>query len=158
MDISRLPYRKNVSCIVFKENKFLVVQLNDWLENWWKFPQGGIEKDETEEEAAKRELFEELGTNKFKFHGKSKYTNQYDWPDLTIEETGFRWRGQFQKFFLVEFLGDDSDINIDPEEVRKYKWVGRHELFDHIYHDDKIFANYKNVVGKILREFDIETE
>lgn len=46
LKVANLPYRNNVSCIVFRGDKFLVVQLNDWPENWWKFPQGGIEQDE----------------------------------------------------------------------------------------------------------------
>ena len=50
-DVSRLPYRNNVSCILFREDKYLLVQLNEWPEHWWKFPQGGIRKGESEKEA-----------------------------------------------------------------------------------------------------------
>ena len=41
LGVCNLPYRKNVSCILFKDDKYLLVQLADWEENWWKFPQGG---------------------------------------------------------------------------------------------------------------------
>ena len=45
--IQNLPYRDNVCCIVFKGKRFLLVQNLGFKDNWWKFPQGGIEKNET---------------------------------------------------------------------------------------------------------------
>lgn len=59
INVNKLPYRDNISCIVFKDDMFLLVQLNDWPKDFWKFPQGGIEQGETEEEAVIRELIEE---------------------------------------------------------------------------------------------------
>ena len=54
-----LPYRKNVSAIVFKDSEFLIVQNLGYKKNEWKFPSGGVEKGETEEQALLRELKEE---------------------------------------------------------------------------------------------------
>ncbi len=148
-----LPYRKNVSCIVFKNNKFLLVQLHGWPDNFWKFPQGGISTNELEKTAARRELIEELGTDKFKFIRKSIYKNKYDWTDDAVKLAGKRWRGQIQKFFLVEYLGDNKDIKINKNEVSRYKWVGIDNLYSHIDHDDNNFRNYKQTIDKILQEF-----
>lgn len=153
--IKNLPYRKNVSCILFKGDKYLLVQLADWEENWWKFPQGGMEVGETEKDAIKRELFEELSIPNFKIIAKSKHTNMYDWPEEIVIKRGLKWRGQSQVFYLVEYLGNESDIKIsDSHEVRKFQWVTKTELFDLVGQRGKIFFGYREVVGKIFWEFE----
>lgn len=153
VDFTNLPYRNNVSCILFKNKKFLLVQHVKWPENFWKFPQGGIGKGESEKEAAHRELLEELGTDKFKFIAKSSHANKYDWEDGSVKLAGFRWRGQIQKFFLVEYLGGDKDITIDKNDLRRYKWVALKDLYLHIDHHNKDFTNYKETIEKIIDEF-----
>ena len=150
---NKLPYRKNVSCIVFKKKRFLLVQLINWPDNFWKFPQGGVRKNESEENAAHRELIEELNTDKFKFIAKSTYTNKYDWTKDVIKLAKNRWRGQIQKFFLMEYLGDDKDIKINKDEIKRYKWVELNELYTHIDNDNKNFKNYKNTIEKVILEF-----
>jgi len=153
--IRNLPYRKNVSCVLFKDNKYLLVQLADWKENWWKFPQGGIEENEAEEDAIKRELQEELNISKFKIVTRSNQTNLYDWPEEIVIKRGLRWRGQNQTFYLIEYLGDNSDIKItDFDEVRKFRWVTKTELFKLIDQKDKIFSGYIEVIKKIFKEFE----
>jgi putative (di)nucleoside polyphosphate hydrolase len=154
IDVVNLPYRDNVASVVFKGNKFLLVQLKGWPENFWKFPQGGMNVGEQEEGAVLRELSEELGTTNFKIIGKSVYTNKYDWPIDSIEKAGFRWKGQFQRFFVVEFLGDESEVNFDRNEIQACKWVKKDEIFGHIDHDHKLFVNYKNTIEKVLSEFE----
>jgi len=151
--INRLPYRNNVSCVTVKADKFLLIQNSDWLKNWWKFPQGGVDKGETIEKAALRELQEELGSDKFRIIGRSAKTNQYDWNDESLKLAGYRWRGQIQRFLLVEFFGTDKDIKINLQEIRQYKWVTIKELWSNIDHEDKNFTNYKNSIEKVLREF-----
>ena len=153
INISKLPYRDNISCVVFKEKNFLLVQRVGWPDNWWKFSQGGIDEGESEENAARRELLEELGSKKFKIIAKSNYTNRYDWTDDSVKLAGYRWRGQIQKFFLVEFLGTDKDIKINKNEIQRYKWVGFKNLLASINQDNKNFSNYRNTIKKILQEF-----
>ncbi len=152
--IKNLPYRKNVSCVLFKGDKYLLVQLADWKENWWKFPQGGIEKNEREEDTIKRELLEELGISNSKIITKSKYINQYDWPEEIVMKRGLKWRGQDQVFYLVKYLGDDSNVKIiDPNEVRKFQWVTKKELFKLIKQKGGIFSGYREVIKKAFKEF-----
>lgn len=151
--IEELPYRDNVAGIVFKGDKFLLVQLKGWPENFWKFPQGGMHENEAEEAAVKRELFEELGVKNFKIIGKSVHTNKYDWPLDSIEKAGFRWRGQFQRFFLVEFLGEEKDIIPDKVELQDYQWVAKDKISVMIDHNHPLFTNYKKVIEEVLTEF-----
>lgn len=152
--INNLPYRKNVSCILFKNNKYLLVQLADWKDNWWKFPQGGIEENETEKDAVKRELFEELNISKFRIIAKSRQTNQYDWPEEVVAKRGFKWRGQDQVFYVVEYLGSESDVKItDPNEVKRFQWVTKTELFDLINQKDKIYSGHRKAIKAIFDEY-----
>lgn len=152
MDTFKLPYRKNVSCVVFKDDNFLIVQGNDWQEDFWKFPQGGVEDGEKLEDTAKRELLEELGTDKFTIIGQSKFTNTYDWSESVLLVTK-KWRGQTQTFFAVRFDGNDRDIEIDSEELRRYKWVNKIDLLSHFRDGGENVGNYKSTIKKILREF-----
>lgn len=48
-----------VQCIVFRENRILMVKHRQNNEEWWCLPGGGIEERETPEAAALRELREE---------------------------------------------------------------------------------------------------
>lgn len=149
----RLPYRNNVSCIVFREKRFLLVQLNGWPDNWWKFPQGGVKEGELEETAAQRELLEELGNKNFRIIGISNHINRYDWSDDSVKKAGYKWRGQIQKFFLVEYLGSDEEIEINRKEIQQFKWAELKDLFANIDHDHPLFANYKNTIEKVLEDF-----
>ncbi len=151
-DYAKLPYRDNVVCVVFQGEQFLLVQKPGWPEDYWKFPQGGINERESEFDAAQRELSEEIGSNKFKIHCLSGYTNQYDWDERSIELAGNRWRGQKQKFVLVEFLGVEGDLKIDGEELRAYKWVRFEELQSHLDHDFPLFTGYRKTIAKVIKE------
>lgn len=151
-----LPFRNNVSLIVFKKNKFLLVNLVGWKENWWKFPQGGINESEELVVAGRREFREEIGTSRIKIAGVSKYTNKYDWPNMVIEKKGLQFRGQFQRFLVVEFLGTDANIKTDTKEIRQYRWVSRKEIIQFSKDDQHmVFKNYNGVIPKILKEFSI---
>ena len=152
-DFSQLPYRNNVSCVIFKGDRFLLVQLTDWPKNFWKFPQGGAEAGETEKDTIKRELSEELGIKDYRIIGVSSHTNKYDWSDDSVKLAGFRWRGQIQKFYLIEYLGTEKEIKINKDEVRDYKWADLDDLFVSINPGHKDFANYKESIEKVLTEF-----
>lgn len=130
---SSLPYRKGViGLVIDDERKILLVQMVDYKDNHWRFPGGGIDKGEHDENALLRELEEELQTNKFEILKKSKHVNKYDWPEEVIErqykKKGKRWRGQQQSQFLVHFVGRKSDIKPDPEELKRIKWVSVNEI------------------------------
>jgi putative (di)nucleoside polyphosphate hydrolase len=155
LNINNLPYRHNVCCVVYRNGEFLLLQIKGWPINWWKFPQGGINTGETMEQAAIRELKEETGSDDFKIIGISKNSNVYDWNDESIRLANYRWRGQNQKYLLIEYFGETSDIRLNANETQPYKWVALENLWSNINHDDKNFTNYKDSIKKVLKEFNL---
>ena len=99
----------------------------------WQMPQGGIDPGETPRRAALRELKEEIGTDKAEILGESRAWLIYDLPaELVGRIWGGRYRGQRQKWFVMRFTGDDSEINLEAEhpEFSAWKWVPIEELPD----------------------------
>jgi putative (di)nucleoside polyphosphate hydrolase len=117
----------------------------------WQMPQGGIDEDESPQIALFREMKEEIGCNKGEIIAESKEWYTYDLPaDLQARLWRGRFRAQTQKWFLVRFLGEDRDINIDtihPEFI-DWKWVNFNEL------SDLIVPFKRDVYLSVMKEFD----
>jgi putative (di)nucleoside polyphosphate hydrolase len=97
----------------------------------WQMPQGGIDAGETPGQAALRELHEETGTDKAEILVESRQWLHYDLPP-SIATTAWRgrYRGQKQKWFLMRFGGEDSDIDLGwhKAEFDAWRWVLPAEL------------------------------
>jgi len=122
--------------------------------DWWQMPQGGIDEGETPREAALRELEEETGVGPelVEFLAETEEWLRYDLPwHLIGKAWKGRYRGQKQRWFAVRFLGDDSEINITPEdhpiEFDQWRWAHRDELLD------AIVAFKRDVYREVLAEF-----
>ena len=115
----RKGYRPNVG-IIIANTKGKLLYCKRRRSNNWQFPQGGIDRNETPEQAAFRELFEEVGIKKHnvKIIAESQHWYQYDLPKK-FQLNKLLWnnfKGQSQKWFIFKFLGNNSEINI-PEKV-----------------------------------------
>lgn len=120
-------YRRGVGIILLNESgQALVAQRIGGESGLWQMPQGGIEPGESPAEAALRELREEIGTDNVDIVAESRSWFHYDLPP-TIQKNGRngRWRGQQQKWFVMRYLGDDSDINVATEhpEFTAWRWI-----------------------------------
>lgn len=125
---SPLPLRPNV-CILLQNSdgklllgKRLGSDLSEKEE--WQFPQGGVKKKYSLEENVLREIEEELGLSDELVEIKAKLdcVHEYEWftpPKYAAD----KYRGQSQTFWLVEFLGSDSDINVATEEPEFSDWI-----------------------------------
>lgn len=97
----------------------------------WQFPQGGVDEGDSLEDTVVRELGEEVGlaADKVRIAKKLRATFDYDWPEVRSYGKK-KYRGQSQTFWLVEFLGEDNDINVatDHKEFMNWKWCSSAEV------------------------------
>jgi putative (di)nucleoside polyphosphate hydrolase len=89
----------------------------------WQLPQGGIDEGESPEQAAYRELEEEIGTRNVRLLRELDEWLAYDLPAhlLGVALRG-RYRGQRQKWLAMRFEGQDSEINIHTPEPEFGQW------------------------------------
>ena len=127
-----LPLRSGVGMIVLNnKNKIFVAKRIDNPKNFWQMPQGGIDKGEDFYTAALRELKEETSITSIKLIKEIEGNFTYILPDNLI---GIIWKGKFrgqkQKWFIVRFLGNDNEINIQTKkpEFIEWKWIEMNEL------------------------------
>ena len=132
--MSELPYRAAVGVMLLNaDGQVFVGQRLDNALDAWQMPQGGLDKGESAEEGALRELEEETGIARRHVEIVACASRQldYDLPeDLQGKVWGGKYRGQRQTWFLARFLGSDADVNIatpDPE-FRAWKWADPAEL------------------------------
>ena len=137
-DIENLPYRANVGVMLLsKSGDVFVAQRLEHYANAWQMPQGGIDPGEGPAEAALRELEEETGINSSKVVILAETQNWIPYelpPDLIPKLWNGKYRGQKQKWFLMRFLGEDTDIDIETEEPEfsSWKWIAPSALPDAI--------------------------
>ncbi|MDW3223254.1 MAG: RNA pyrophosphohydrolase [Paracoccaceae bacterium] len=137
-EIAKLPYRPCVGVMLINAKKEVFVgQRRDSQIAAWQMPQGGIDKGEPARDAALRELWEETGVTSdlVDIVAESDQWLPYELPfDLVPRLWKGRYRGQKQRWFLLQFNGEDSHINIATEhpEFSEWRWLAAHDLVDNI--------------------------
>ena len=129
-----LPLRSGVGIVVLnKKDEVFVAKRIDNQKNFWQMPQGGVDKGEDYLAAAYRELEEETSIKNVglikELHGLISY-------ELPKDLLGIIWkgkyRGQEQKWFVMRFLGQDSEIDIKTKnpEFSEWKWIDLENITD----------------------------
>ncbi len=123
-----LRYRRGVGIMLLNAaRQVFVAKRIDMPSDAWQMPQGGIDKGETPVAAAWREMREEIGTDRATLRAESRDWLRYDLPaELAPRLWGGRFRGQEQKWFVFDFAGRDSDIDIAQDrhpEFSDWRWV-----------------------------------
>lgn len=137
-DIARLPYRPCVGVMLLKPGAGVFVgQRLDRDQAAWQMPQGGVDKGEAPHDAALRELWEETGVTADLVEVVAETGDwlPYDLPhDLVPKIWKGRFRGQEQKWFLMRFLGEDSQVNIKTAhpEFSEWRWLPADQLVANI--------------------------
>ena len=131
LDKMILPLRPNVCMLLVNNEGKLFVAQRYKQKDVWQFPQGGVEDGLSLEDNVYKELHEELGVEitRFNIIRKLKHSHEYEFktpPDYAKD----KWRGQAQTFWLVQFLGQNSEIKLDrfEPEFEDFKWLTVDEL------------------------------
>jgi 8-oxo-dGTP diphosphatase len=125
-----------VAAIIFYDNKILCVKRGktkfDYTSYKYEFPGGKIEENETEVEALKREIIEELEMN---IIVKEKFlTVNHQYPDLNIA--------------MHSYICSVESNNLTLTEHIEYKWLDVSELKNLIWAEADI-----EIVDKLLELF-----
>ena len=139
-EYKNLPYRSGVGIVLLnKDNQVFVAKRIDNPKNFWQMPQGGVDKNEDFLTAAIRELYEETSIKSVELIKELDGFITYNLPDHLL---GIIWKGKYkgqtQKWFVMRFIGEDSEININTKhpEFLEWKWVELSEI-------TKLVVNFK---------------
>lgn len=84
---------------------------------WDQSAAGHVDKGESYLQAAKRELFEEMGINAVDLKEIAEYQTSDDHPD-----------GLNKRFFHIFTGSYDGEVKIDKKEVSDYRWISLMKL------------------------------
>ncbi|MEX0299514.1 MAG: RNA pyrophosphohydrolase [Kordiimonas sp.] len=153
MSENSLPYRPCVGIMLINKDKMIFTAERIDMPGAWQMPQGGVDEGEELEEAALRELEEEISVpqNAVKILRQTSDWVYYDLPEHLLGKAwGGKYRGQKQQWFLMQLVGDETLINLDTEhpEFGRWKWSSPEQLVDEIVPFKK--AVYEEVVNSLL--------
>jgi putative (di)nucleoside polyphosphate hydrolase len=125
--IDRDGYRPNVGIILCnaKNEVFWGKRIK---EHSWQFPQGGIDRGESPEQAMYRELYEEVGLQPqhVRILGRTKNWLRYDVPSHWVrKEWRSTYKGQKQIWYLLRLVGRDCDVSLRASghpEFDAWRW------------------------------------
>ena len=156
MKSEKLPMRDGVGVIILNnQNKIFVGKRKDNPIDKWQMPQGGLDKGEDYFSAMKRELFEETSIRNIKVLKEINGFFEYELPKNLI---GVIWKGKFrgqrQKWFIVKFIGDETEINLKTKhpEFIDWKWIDPKNLPDVIVNFKKdLYLNLLKEINLVIK-------
>jgi len=140
-------YRPNVALILRNAaGEILVCERSDWP-GCWQFPQGGVKKSETIDEALVREVQEELGLGPKEYRVlTSKGPYRYLFANGRKKDG---CDGQEQQYFLAELVpGAVINLDGDDPEFRDARWLPPAD-----YNLDWVAPMKREVYARIFRDF-----
>ncbi|HFG3034064.1 TPA: RNA pyrophosphohydrolase [Escherichia coli] len=145
-------YRPNVG-IVICNRQGQVMWARRFGQHSWQFPQGGINPGESAEQAMYRELFEEVGLSRKDVRILASTRN---WLRYKLPKRLVRWDtkpvciGQKQKWFLLQLVSGDAEINMQTSSTPEFdgwRWVS------YWYPVRQVVSFKRDVYRRVMKEF-----
>ena len=139
--------------IVICDKQGQVLWARRYGQHSWQFPQGGINPGETAEQAMYRELFEEVGLGRKDVRILASTRN---WLRYKLPKRLVRWDtkpvciGQKQKWFLLQLMCNDADINMQRSSTPEFdgwRWVS------FWYPVRQVVSFKRDVYRRVMKEF-----
>jgi putative (di)nucleoside polyphosphate hydrolase len=126
------PYRKGVGALVFNSEGRVLVARRIGTTDAWQLPQGGLHPGEDPRVAVRRELIEEIGTDRVEIIAEFPDWLRYDLPAVYCGKVWKgKYQGQEQRWFAFRFTGKDADIDVAADrhpEFDAWRWVDIEQL------------------------------
>ncbi len=141
-------WRENVAAVVLDASGHVLLGLGSGENAYWHFPQGGISGKETQQEALRRELWEEVGLSPESYriiacYGGLRYRYRKN------NEKRERWVGQQQTYFLVLCHASMPVTDCsNTDEFYALTWVRWQKLVTELFAPVK-----RKVVAQVLAAF-----
>lgn len=120
-------YRRGVVGVIRDSSGRVLLFERADIKGSWQFPQGGIEGQETEEEALHREMMEEAGCE-VRIVGRGLSSTTYEWPRPNGRDANI---GQRHTWFLCELVGEVALAKSDGS-FRGFAWVAPAEALERV--------------------------
>lgn len=130
--MNNLEKEKSCGCVVIKDKKVLII---NQIDGFWGFPKGHVEKNETEEQTAIREVKEETNID-VKIEKEKRYVIEY----LTDEG-----REKQVVYFVEKYIG--GKLKPQESEIKEIAWFSFEEAINII-----TFENTKEMFKNILKD------
>ncbi|MDR3478943.1 MAG: RNA pyrophosphohydrolase [Gammaproteobacteria bacterium] len=145
-------FRQGIGIILVNANRqvFLAKRIG---KEAWQFPQGGIQDDETAENAMYRELREEIGLHPqdVKILGTTRRWLRYRLPARLVRHYSQPLCvGQKQKWFLLRLVNNEAQFDLavtDTPEFDSWAWVS------YWYPLSQVVAFKRRVYNLAMKEF-----
>lgn len=145
-------FRPNVGIILSSEEGRLL-----WArrigQDAWQFPQGGIQENETPEQALYRELYEEVGLHpeQVSIMATTRGWLRYRLPKRLVRRgCSPLCIGQKQKWFLLRLTASESEVRLDQSDSPEFdgwRWVS------YWYPLNQVVPFKREVYRRALHEF-----
>ena len=148
MSESAPKYRRNVAAVILDADGYVLVGRKKEGSRFIHFPQGGVGKKETFEEALWREIYEEVGISRHELKIVARLAGlSYDYRKRNKKRE--KWAGQEQTYYLIRCTGDRPQIAAHSStEFGHLEWIPSSAL------SADMFVSFKrNVIEEVLAAF-----
>lgn len=143
-----MNFRKNAAAVIINSSGLILAGKRTDVKDAWQLPQGGVDKNESFEDAVFREICEETGIErKYLRIIKISRKIRYEFPNEIKEKMGFN--GQEQRYFLIKISDDGWSIR-NSQEFCDFDWITPDEMIKRVvdFKKESYVEAFKQLFGE----------